>query len=353
MKWVMLYFTHHFQKFKPINFKYSHMMMVRLMKKLSALFLSLSLSTMVIAQPTEMQSTTPTAVTQVQATQIYTNYVTVPTQYITADNGITYAYRRLGKPQAVPIIYFNHLTANLDNCDPRIMDSLAQEHEIICFDYKGVGATTGKDAQSIQEMAHDSLAFIRALGYEKIDIVAFSMGGFISQELMAIKPNLVRKIVLAGTGGRGGQGVSDVVGLTYKDIVRGRIKGVDPKYFLFFNSSESGKTSAQAFLNRLEERQENRDVPAKWRNLRKQLKAIKVWGQEQPADLSQFTLPVLVINGDHDRMVPTINSYDLAKRFPNAQLHIYENSGHGAIFQFHEDFVKRVKQFLAEPEHKE
>lgn len=318
------------------------------MKKLP--ILGLAIAALITGCTTTNHQTIATPPPQPQTAeqqQIHTQYATVPTQYITADNGVRYAYRRMGKPQAVPIIYFNHLASNMDNCDPRIVDALAKDFEIICFDYKGVGGTSGKDAKSIQEMAHDSLAFIRALGYEKIDVLSFSMGGFISQEIMVIKPDLIRKIILAGTGGRGGQGVSDVVGLTYKDIAKGRLHGVDPKYFLFFNSSESGKIAATDFLNRLQERQENRDTPAKIRNLRAQLKAIKAWGKEQPADLSQFTMPVLVINGDHDRMVPTVNSYDLAKRFPNAQLHIYENSGHRAIFQFHEDFVQRAKAFFA------
>ncbi|WP_228724276.1 alpha/beta fold hydrolase [Spirosoma sp. KUDC1026] len=122
---------------------------------------------------------------------------------------------------------------------------------------------------------------------------------------------------------------------------------VDPKYYLFFNSTDSGKQAARLFLDRLKERTENRDKEVGLSNLQAQLHAIKVWGHESPADLSGFTLPVLVINGDHDRMVPTSNSYDLAKRLPNAQLHIYENSAHGAIFQYHDDFVKRALTFYA------
>ena len=313
------------------------------MKRLSALILAI---TTALAGCTTSTKPTPSQVVQLHPNQVYTQYATAPTQYITANNGITYAYRRLGKPQAVPIIYFNHLAANLDNCDPSIIDSMAQTHEIICFDYKGVGATTGKDATSIQEMAQDSLAFIDALGYDKINVMAFSMGGFVTQELMSLKPDLINKAILAGTGGRGGVGISDVAGVTYKDIARGRLKGVDPKFFLFFNTSPSGQAAAYEFLNRLQERSADRDVPAKWRNLRTQLRAIKAWGNQEPADLSPFTMPVLIINGDNDRMVPTSNSYDLAQRFANAQLHIYENSGHGAVFEFHEDFVKRAKDFL-------
>jgi len=274
-------------------------------------------------------------------------FINTPTQFITASNGIKYAYRRMGKKSEVPIFFFNHLTSNMDNCDPRIMDSLAEHYEVFCFDYKGVGATSGKDAVSIQEMAKDCLALINAFGYSKIDIVSFSMGGFIAQELIELEPTLVRKIVLAGTGPRGGKGVSDVVGLTYWDILKGYVTFKDPKYYLFFNSTKSNKTAAAEFLNRLKERKIDRDIPAKIRNLKAQLNAIKIWGYEKPADLSTIKIPVFVVNGDNDRMVPTPNSYDLAKRLPNATLHIYENSAHGAIFQFHEDFIKRTLAFLA------
>ncbi|MES2284076.1 MAG: alpha/beta hydrolase [Bacteroidota bacterium] len=274
-------------------------------------------------------------------------YATVPTQFVTAANGIKFAYRRLGSKQEIPIIYFNHLTANLDNCDPRIMDGMAQKHEIISFDYRGVGSTSGEDAKSINDMAKDCIAFIKALGYEKVDIMAFSMGGFISQELMEMEATLVRKIILAGSGPRGGKGISDVVKLTYWDIFKGYLTFVDPKFYLFFTSTKNGKTAAREFLKRLRERTVNRDTPVKIKTLQAQLKAISIWGHEQPADLSKFKLPVLVINGDNDRMVPTPNSYDMAKRFPNAQLHIYEEAAHGAIFQHHDDFVKRALTFFA------
>ena len=274
-------------------------------------------------------------------------YATVPTQFITAANGIKFAYRRLGAKKEIPIIYFNHLTANLDNCDPRVMDGMATQHEIISFDYRGVGSTSGEDAKSIQDMAKDCIAFIKAFGYEKVDIMAFSMGGFISQQIMEMEPTLIRKIILAGTGPRGGKGVSDVVNLTYRDILKGYLTFVDPKFYLFFTTTQNGKNSARLFLKRLQERKVNRDIPVKIRTLRAQLKAIATWGHEKPADLSKFKLPVLVINGDNDRMVPTPNSYDMAKRFPNAQLYIYDEAAHGAIFQHHDDFVKRALAFYA------
>jgi pimeloyl-ACP methyl ester carboxylesterase len=279
------------------------------------------------------------------AQSINYSYKTVPTQFVEA-NGIKFAYRSYGKEGDIPVIYFNHLTANLDNCDPRIMDSIAAKRYIISFDYRGVGATTGKQGTSIQDMAKDAIAFIHALGYNQVDIIAFSMGGFITQELLLIEPTLARKIILAGTGPRGGEGVSDVVGLTYKDIFKGIFTFRDPKFYLFFTQNKVGKEAARDFLKRLKERTENRDKKVKLSVLSKQLKAIKNWGNENPADLSVFKHQVLVVNGDNDRMVPTSNSYDLAKRFTNSELIIYPNSGHGGVFQYHEEFIKKAILFL-------
>jgi pimeloyl-ACP methyl ester carboxylesterase len=274
------------------------------------------------------------------------SYATVPTQFVEA-NGIKFAYRSYGKEGDIPVIYFNHLTANLDNCDPRIMDAIAAHRQIISFDYRGVGATTGKQGTSIPDMAKDAIAFIHALGYKQVDILAFSMGGFITQEILLAEPELVHKAVLAGTGPRGGEGVSAVVGLTYKDIFKGIFTFRDPKFYLFFTQNKVGKAAAKDFLKRLKERTENRDMKVKLSVLKAQLKAIEIWGHDQPADLSVFKLPVFIANGDADRMVPTVNSYDMAKRFPNAQIEIYPNSGHGGIFQYHQEFIKSTLQFFS------
>ncbi len=279
------------------------------------------------------------------ATNMGYTYATVPTKFVEA-NGIKIAYRSYGKEGDIPVIYFNHLTANLDNCDPRIMDAIAAHRHIISFDYRGVGATTGEQGTSIADMAKDAIAFIHALGYKQVDIVAFSMGGFITQELLLIEPALVRKIILAGTGPRGGEGVSDVVGLTYKDVFKGIFTFRDPKFYLFFTQNKVGKEAARDFLKRLNERTENRDKKVKLSVLKKQLQAIAAWGHATPADLSVFKHPVLVANGDHDRMVPTPNSYDLAKRFTNSEIIIYPNSGHGGIFQYHKEFIPQALRFL-------
>jgi pimeloyl-ACP methyl ester carboxylesterase len=273
------------------------------------------------------------------------SYATVPTQFVEA-NAIKFAYRSYGKEGDIPVVYFNHLAANLDNCDPRIMDAIATERHIISFDYRGVGTTSGKQGTSIPDMAKDAIAFIHVLGYNQVDIISFSMGGFITQELLLIEPTLARKIILAGTGPRGGEGVSDVVGLTYNDIFKGIFTFRDPKFYLFFTQNKVGKEAARNFLKRLKERTENRDKKVKLSVLKKQLKAIKIWGNDKPADLSVFKHPVLIANGDNDRMVPTSNSYDLAKRFANSEIVIYPNSGHGGVFQYREEFLKKAIPFL-------
>lgn len=272
-------------------------------------------------------------------------YATVPTQFVEA-NGIKFAYRSYGKEGGMPVIYLNHLTANLDNCDPRIMDAIAAKRTIISFDYRGIGATTGRQGESLADMAKDGIAFIHALGYNQVDIVAFSMGGFITQEILLVEPQLVRKAILAGTGPRGGAGIPDVVGRTYWDIFRGLLSFRDPKFYLFFNQNKIGKAAARDFLSRLKERKENRDKKVKLYALKKQLKAIKDWGNEKPMDLSVFKLPVFIANGDNDRMVPSPLSNDMAKRFPNAEIKIYPNSGHGGIFQYHKEFIPQAIEFL-------
>jgi pimeloyl-ACP methyl ester carboxylesterase len=280
-----------------------------------------------------------------QSDSVKYTYATVPTQFVEA-NGIKFAYRSYGKTGDVPVIYFNHLTANLDNCDPRIMDAIAAKRTIISFDYRGIGATTGRQGESLADMAKDGIAFIHALGYNQVDIVAFSMGGFITQEILLAEPQLVRKAVLAGTGPRGGAGIPAVVGRTYSDIFKGIFSFRDPKFYLFFNQNKIGKAAARDFLSRLKERKENRDKKVKLYALKKQLKAIKDWGNAAPMDLSVFKLPVFIANGDNDRMVPSTLSNDMAKRFPNAQLKIYPNSGHGGIFQYHSEFIPQAIEFL-------
>lgn len=273
-------------------------------------------------------------------------YATVPTQFIEA-NGVSFAYRSYGKEGGTPAIYLNHLAAVLDNCDPRVMDGIATQRLIISVDYRGVGASSGIAPETIQAMATDTIAFIKKMGFKQVDLLGFSLGGMVSQEIVLQEPGLVNKIILAGTGPRGGNGMNKVTKITYYDILRGHLTFRDPKFYLFFTKTANGKKAARQFLNRIKERTKNMDTEISISTMNRQLKAIHAWSLEKPADLSQIKQQVLVVNGEADRMVPTVNSYDMAKRFPNAALIIYPDSGHGGIFQHHEVFVQQALAFLS------
>jgi len=276
---------------------------------------------------------------------IITEYKNAPARTITA-GGTTYAYRELGPKGGIPVIFFVHLAANLDNWDPRIVDPVARGHHVITFDNRGVGGSSGQVRDSVEAMADDAFTFIKALGFEKIDIFAFSLGGFVAQALVVRHPDLVRKLILTGTGPAGGKDIDKVAGVTYLDILRATLTGSDPKEFLFFNRNASGKPAARAFVNRLKERTANRDVPVTIKTLQTQLKAIKKWGRSAPQDLSKITQPTLIANGDNDRMVPSPLSADMHRRIKGSELIIYPDSGHGGIFQFHEKFAPVAVQFL-------
>lgn len=274
-----------------------------------------------------------------------TSHRNASTKSVSAE-GIPFVYRELGINSGVPVIFLNHLAANLDNWDPRVVDGIAAKRRVITFDNRGVGATPGKTPDTVEAMAKDAIAFIRALGFDQVDLFGFSLGGFVSQVIALQEPALVRKIILAGTGPAGGEGIVNVTKISYLDTVKALATFKDPKELLFFTRTADGKSQAKAFVKRLKERTDNRDKAIALRAFQTQLKAIHKWGFEPPADLSRIQHHVLVANGDDDRMVPTSNSYDLARRLPNATLRIYPDAGHGGIFQFHERFVCEALEFL-------
>jgi pimeloyl-ACP methyl ester carboxylesterase len=279
-------------------------------------------------------------------TPIITSYAKAPARTVSA-GGVTFAYRELGPKGGIPVVFFVHLAATLDNWDPRIVDPIAKDHHVITFDQRGVGASTGKVPDSIEAMADDAYTFIRALGFDKIDIFSFSLGGMIAQALVVEHPELVRKLVLTGTGPAGGKDIDKVAGTTYYDILRAALTRSDAKEFLFFNRNATGKPAAKAFIKRLRERTIDRDAPIKVKAFQTQLNAIKKWGRSAPADLSKITQPTLIANGDNDRMVPSVLSEDLHRRITASELIIYPDSGHGGIFQFHDKFAPVAVEFLA------
>jgi pimeloyl-ACP methyl ester carboxylesterase len=275
------------------------------------------------------------------------SFAAAPTRTISVGD-VDFAYRELGQATGIPVIFLTHLAAVLDNWDPRVVDGIAAHHRVITFDNRGVGASGGSTPDTIEAMAHDAVAFIRALGLEKVVLLGFSMGGMIAQLIAADEPQLVRKVILAGTGPAGGEGITKVTRVAHLDTLRGLITFQDPKQFLFFTRTPAGRRAGKEFLARLKERTTDRDNRIAVRAYLAQLKAIHRWGQQPPADLSVIRQPVLVVNGETDRMVPTSNSLDLAQRLPNADLIIYPDAGHGGIFQFHQQFVERTLAFLGE-----
>ena len=274
-----------------------------------------------------------------------TSYKNAPTRTVSA-GGMDFAYRELGPKTGVPLVLVTHLAAVLDNWDPRVVDGLAAKHRVITFDNRGVGASTGTTPKTIQAMATNAVTFIRALGLTQVDLLGFSMGGMIAQVIVRDEPQLVRKLILAGTGPAGGEGITNVTRLSHLDTVRALLTLQDPKQFLFFTRTRNGRQAGKQFLARLKERTDNRDKAITLKAYFAQLAAIHRWGLEQPQDLSGIRQPVLVANGESDRMVPTTNSLDLARRLPDSDLVIYPDAGHGGIFQFHEQFVAKALAFL-------
>lgn len=277
---------------------------------------------------------------------VLTSYAHPPTKTVHA-GGATFAYRELGPTGGIPVVFFVHLAATLDNWDPRIVDAIAATQHVIAFDQLGVGASSGTFPDTLDKAADDAYTFITALGHEQIDVFSFSMGGMIAQDLVVAHPGLVRRLVLTGTGPRGGKDMDKVARTTYYDILRATLTRSDPKEFLFFNRDAVGQQAGKAFVKRLEERTNDRDEAISAKAFRTQLKAIQRFGRSEPSDLSVITQPTLIANGDHDRMVPSVLSEDLHRRIAGSELVIYPNAGHGGVFQYWEQFAPVAAEFLA------
>jgi pimeloyl-ACP methyl ester carboxylesterase len=271
----------------------------------------------------------------------------VPTRTIDV-GGVPFAYRELGPNSGVPVVFLHHLMAVLDDWDPRVIDGIAAERRVIAFDNRGVGASGGSVPPSIEEMGRDAIAFIRALALKQVDLLGFSLGGGVAQMIALQAPDLVRRMVLAGTGPRGGGGIDEINRIAVIAYLKAALTLSDPRNFLFFPRTPEGKRAAKDYFSRLKERTKDRDKPISLQARRAQLKAIQTAGLSAPDDLSVITQPVFVANGDRDLMVDSSLSADMARRLPNAQLTIYPDSGHGGVFQHHRAFVPTVLDFLAD-----
>ncbi|OAN41829.1 alpha/beta fold hydrolase [Mycolicibacterium iranicum] len=275
-----------------------------------------------------------------------TTWKDTPTCFVDVD-GVPFAYRELGTGTGTPVVFLHHLTAVLDDWDPRIVDGIAAHHHVITFDNRGVGATAGTVPTTVEQMGTDAIAFIRGLGLEKVDLFGFSLGGGVAQMVALQAPELVRRMILAGTGPRGGGGIDKMATIVGAAYLKALLTWSDPRNFLFFPRTPQGKAAAGDYLRRLRERQTDLDKKISLRAGVNQIRAIRHAGQCKPDDLSVITQPVLVANGDHDLMVASEHSADMAKRLPNAQLKIYPDSGHGGVFQYHREFIPTALQFLA------
>jgi pimeloyl-ACP methyl ester carboxylesterase len=288
---------------------------------------------------------TPTTSPNTNPQATATTWRTTPNRTINVD-GTPFVYRELGPKGGVPVIFLHHFTAVLDDWDPRVIDGVAAKHHVIAFDNRGVGGSGGSVPHTIDEMAEDAVAFIHALGYEHVDLLGFSLGGGGAQVIALHHPALVRRAILAGTGPRGGGGIEKMPLIAASAYTKAALTLRDPRHFLFFNRNTAGKRAASQYMARLKERTADRDKRISMQARLAQLAAIREAGLGTPHDLSKITQPVFVANGDNDVMVASSHSEDLARRIPNAKLTIYPDSGHGGVFQHHEQFVPEVLEFL-------
>jgi len=275
---------------------------------------------------------------------------TAPTRFVDA-NGMRFAYRRFGKTGGVPLVFNIHFTGTMDHWDPAVTNGLAQDREVILFDNTGISSTSGEVPQSIEEMAANAAAFIKALGLTQVDVLGFSMGGLIAQQLALAEPQLVRRLILVGTGPRSGEGMQSLTPEA-QDIFGAAYEEPDHLWLrVHFSPSEASQAAGRKFLQRFRLRTENRDPEANDKVAPAQLAALAKWGapRENPFDyLKALAQPTLVINGDNDVIIYSINSWILQQNIPNAQLIIYPDANHGSLYQYPERFVTHVAQFLSE-----
>jgi pimeloyl-ACP methyl ester carboxylesterase len=285
------------------------------------------------------------AVTEGQAV----SYADATTQRVSADSGIEYAYRDLGESE-VPLVLLQHFRGNLDNWDPALVDVLGAERRVVAFDNVGVAATSGRTPSTIEAMAHDAIAFVDALGLERIDLLGFSIGSFVAQEIALIRPDLLRRMVLASAAPQGARGMQ---GWAPEVIAAVGGREPNPQGYLdvFFAHTDTSRQAGQEAAGRIFGRTTNRDEPTSWQTRQAQYDAICAWGIPNHALLERVAgiqLPVFVANGDSDPMILPRYSHLLAGLLPDARLKLYPDSAHGFLFQHHEEFAADVHTFLEE-----
>jgi pimeloyl-ACP methyl ester carboxylesterase len=275
--------------------------------------------------------------------------ITAPTRFIEAANGVRYAYRRFGTPGSTPLVLLPRFRGDLDTWDPALLDALAEERELVLVNNRGVSSTSGTTPASITEMARDLLAFIEALALGSIDLLGFSLGGFVAQEVALIRPDLVRRLILAATGPQGGPNMhgwrKDIA-----DAVRKDEPGAAELLYTFFKPTETSQAAGREYLGRFLARAEDRDVPSSLQTRDAHYDAVCAWGVADHAKLQRLQSirqPTFVANGDADAMIPPSLSHLLGGLIPQAQVKIYPDAGHGFLFQHHAEFAADVNAFLS------
>jgi pimeloyl-ACP methyl ester carboxylesterase len=269
---------------------------------------------------------------------------TAPTQFVQAGD-VQFAHRRFGPRGATPLLLSNYFAANMDDWDPKVTNGFAAEHDVILFDYPGIGRSSGETPSTVAALTKHCVAFCRAIGLTQFDVIGFSLGGMIAQQLGAEYPDLLRRIILLGTGPRGGEGlVFDDLSADELDDTSALLKKA------FFTQSEASQASWRAYMERLKSRSTDRDTPVSKQSALAELAAIREWGVIPASDrfamLSKIQHPTLIVHGNKDVVVMPINAFLLAEHLPNAQLIMYPDSSHGAQSQHAEVFLQHVKLFL-------
>jgi pimeloyl-ACP methyl ester carboxylesterase len=282
-------------------------------------------------------------------TDPHIDYADASIKRVTAENSIEYAYRDLGAGD-VPLVLLQHFRGNLDNWDPALIDDLAADRRVVTFDNVGVGATTGTTPNTVEAMAHDAIAFIEAMSLRRVDLLGFSIGSFVAQEIALIRPDLLRRVVLASSAPRGAAGMHG-----WAPEVIGAVGQPEPNpqgYLdVFFAPTSTSRQAGQQAAGRIFGRTTNRDEPTSWQTRQAQYDAVCTWGIPNHSLLervSAIDLPVFVANGDSDPMILPRYSYLLAGLVPNARITIYPDSAHGFLFQHHSRFAADVHAFLEE-----
>jgi len=275
-------------------------------------------------------------------------YVDTSTRSVTGDNTIEYAYRDLGDGD-VPLVLLQHFRGNLDNWDPALVDALAADRRVVTFDNVGVGATTGSTPSTVEAMAHDAIAFLEAMNFQKVDLLGFSLGSFVAQDIALIRPDLLRRIVLASSAPQGAAGMH---GWAPQVIGAVGVPEVTPQGYLsvFFAPTDRSREAGQQAAGRIfGARETDRDEPTTWQTRQAQYDAVCAWGVPNHSLLQRVAaidLPVFVAKGDSDPMIQSRYSHLLAGLLPNARVTIYPDSAHGFLFQHHGWFARDVHAFL-------